>query len=300
MTVPVFDDMYWGYGQRSLRAAHQIRRRQGVYSIWCSNYSCGPDSFNLHFYAYIMEGQPFAVIETDGHSGDAGHQDARRGLPALRPGGPAQRQTARHSSQRLPGHPADAGRLRPTFGLEARSCSSRAWDQGPRCWPPRCTAVGIPAESLPMPDRESVRIGRRYTSGKECVPMCITLGSLLQRLERERDSNARFAFFMPRRTGRAASASTTCCTRSCSSGCSGRTASVSGRRWTTTTSRACPADSSGCVSPAGRDRRSASGPARRAAGRGRSPAPPRRCTRQYAAELVERMRAEASRQPTVA
>ena len=30
--VPVFDAVYWGYGQRSLRAAHQIRRAPGVYT----------------------------------------------------------------------------------------------------------------------------------------------------------------------------------------------------------------------------------------------------------------------------
>ncbi len=64
--------MYWGYGQGILRAAHQVRRAPGVYALYCSNYSCGPDSFNLHFAAYVMEGKPFAVIETDGHSGDAG------------------------------------------------------------------------------------------------------------------------------------------------------------------------------------------------------------------------------------
>ena len=52
-----------------------------------------------------------------------------------------------------------------------------------------------------MPDRETVRIGRRHTSGKECVPMCLTLGSLLQRLDRERTTDTRFAFAMPRANG---------------------------------------------------------------------------------------------------
>ncbi|HUT77554.1 MAG TPA: BadF/BadG/BcrA/BcrD ATPase family protein, partial [Polyangia bacterium] len=70
--VPVFHRIYWGFGQRSLRAAHQIRRTPGVWGIYCSNYSCGPDSFNLHLFGYAMEGKPFAIIETDGHSGDAG------------------------------------------------------------------------------------------------------------------------------------------------------------------------------------------------------------------------------------
>jgi predicted nucleotide-binding protein (sugar kinase/HSP70/actin superfamily) len=45
--VPVFADVYWGHAQRSLRAAHQVRRSDGVYSIFCSNYSCGPDSFTI-------------------------------------------------------------------------------------------------------------------------------------------------------------------------------------------------------------------------------------------------------------
>src|SRR5208283_1785606 len=65
--VPVIQRIYWGYAQRLLRAAHEIRRTQGIYSVYCSNYSCGPDSFNLHFFSYVMQGKPFAVIETDGH-----------------------------------------------------------------------------------------------------------------------------------------------------------------------------------------------------------------------------------------
>ena len=50
----------------------------GVYALYCSNYSCGPDSFNLHFAAYIMEGKPFAIIETDGHSGEPERKRALR------------------------------------------------------------------------------------------------------------------------------------------------------------------------------------------------------------------------------
>ncbi|MFW5879180.1 MAG: acyl-CoA dehydratase activase-related protein, partial [Myxococcota bacterium] len=70
--VPVFQHMFWGYGQRNLRAAHQVRRSKGTYAVYCSNYSCGPDSFTLHLFAWAMEGRPFAIVETDGHSGDAG------------------------------------------------------------------------------------------------------------------------------------------------------------------------------------------------------------------------------------
>ena len=70
--LPVYDDQYWGYSQRNLRAAELVRRTPGLYSVFCSNYACGPDSFTLRFYSYVMQGKPMAVVETDGHSGDAG------------------------------------------------------------------------------------------------------------------------------------------------------------------------------------------------------------------------------------
>jgi predicted nucleotide-binding protein (sugar kinase/HSP70/actin superfamily) len=57
--------------------------------------------------------------------------------------------------------------------------------------------VGIDAECLPPADTEAVRHGRRHTSGKECLPMTLTLGGLLQRLQRESDSGDRFVFLMP-------------------------------------------------------------------------------------------------------
>ncbi len=60
---------------------------------------------------------------------------------------------------------------------------------------------GVAAEALPLPDREALHLGRRYTSGKECSPMWITLGSLLQRVQRERDPLQRFTFFMPTANG---------------------------------------------------------------------------------------------------
>ncbi len=195
--APIFEDLYWGYSQRNLRAVNQIRRTEGIYSLWCSNYSCGPDSFNLHFYGYEMEGKPFAVIETDGHSGDAGTKTrVEVFLHCV---------SEDLETQSLVKEPNSLKRLEyttkgtaailrdkdivlfPHMGQDAEAVSA--------C----LRGVGIPAESLPMPERESLQLGRRHTSGKECIPMAITLGSLLERLERDKTEN--FAFFMPRTHG---------------------------------------------------------------------------------------------------
>jgi activator of 2-hydroxyglutaryl-CoA dehydratase/predicted nucleotide-binding protein (sugar kinase/HSP70/actin superfamily) len=197
--VPTFDGVYWGHGQRNLRAAHQVRRSPGVYSLWCSNYSCGPDSFNLHFYAYAMSGKPFAIVETDGHSGDAGTKTrveaflhcVRQDLAAQ--GGDPKTNDLRDVDRTRRGL-ADI-RARGEVVLVPRM------GEGAEVLAAALRGIGVAAEALPVPDTESLRIGRRHTSGKECLPMCITAGSLFQRLEREKDPNARFSFFMPTANG---------------------------------------------------------------------------------------------------
>lgn len=198
-TTPAFPDIYWAHGQANVRAAHQIRRTPGVWSLYCSNYSCGPDSFVLHFYAYAMEGKPYAVIETDGHSGDAGtktrveaflHCVAGDRLPAAPPRVPNDFRHVRRDATGLADVRARGDRLLiPRMGPAAEVVAA--------CF----RAAGVPAESLPMPDREALGTGRRFTSGKECLPMALTLGSLLQRLARERERGTRFTFLMATTSG---------------------------------------------------------------------------------------------------
>jgi predicted CoA-substrate-specific enzyme activase len=192
--TPAFPDMYWGYGQRILRAAHQVRRTAGHYSVYCSNYACGPDSFNLHFYAHAMHGKPFAIIETDGHSGDAG---TKTRIEAFLHCVAQDRATLRASTAT----PHDFSRVQ-TGTVVLRDILARRerllipWmgdisESVAACLRGR----GIPAESLSPPGREELRIGRRHTSGKECLPIVLTLGGLLRRLERGQPDE-RFAYLM--------------------------------------------------------------------------------------------------------
>ncbi len=147
-----------------------------------------------------MEGKPFAIIETDGHSGDAGtktrieaflyciHEDKKladsqknntRDFVAL--------QSRTDSVPEIVERNAIVLIPRMGAGAEALAACMRG--------------IGIRAESLPLPDQEALALGRRYTSGKECFPMVITLGSLLQRLENEKNPEETFSFFMPTANG---------------------------------------------------------------------------------------------------
>ncbi len=192
--TPIFHDIYWGYGQRNLRAAHQIRRSPGLYSLLCSNYACGPDSFMTHFYGYLMEGKPFAVIETDGHAGDVGTKTRVEAfLHCVREDLARPHASQPQSLLRVGGQkalPQDLTEREELLLVPPMSEASLAVAASFR-------ALGIHAESLPVPDQEALRMGRRYTSGKECLPMTVTLGSFLQRIERDPDPQRRFSLFMP-------------------------------------------------------------------------------------------------------
>ncbi|MBQ9395501.1 MAG: CoA activase, partial [Proteobacteria bacterium] len=193
--VPLFKSIYWGYSQRNLRSAHQVRRTPNVYSVWCSNYACGPDSFSLHFYAYIMEGKPYAVIETDGHSGDAGTRTRIEAfLHCVR------EHIAKGGEIGTPNSFAEIERKNTNLNkalTERQTIIIPRLGPGARTLAAALRGLGYDAEAMLTPTRETLSIGRKYTSGKECVPMTLTLGSLIERVEKDPDKNRKFAFLMP-------------------------------------------------------------------------------------------------------
>ena len=193
--VPLFKTIYWGYSQRNLRSAHQVRRAKNVYSVWCSNYACGPDSFTLHFYSYIMEGKPYAVIETDGHSGDAGTRTRIEAfLHCVR---------EHIASGGALGNPHDFLNIEMKnddllrAGREGKTIIIPRLGPGSRTLAATLRGLGMHAEAMAVPTRKTLSIGRKYTSGKECVPMTLTLGLLIEKLQNEPDKNKKFTFLMP-------------------------------------------------------------------------------------------------------
>ncbi len=200
--VPVLEEMYWAHGQRILCAAHVVRRTPGLYSVFCSNYSCGPDSMTLTLYAHAMEGKPFAVIETDGHSGDAGtktrveaflhcaREDLSRSASTGTTPGPVNdlRDLRRRGSART-AIVAEGRRLVvPNLGPSAQVLEA--------C----LRGTGMDVELLPPSDASTLARGRRHTSGKECLPLVLTLGGLLERWSSRPDGEC-LGFLMPTSCG---------------------------------------------------------------------------------------------------
>jgi predicted nucleotide-binding protein (sugar kinase/HSP70/actin superfamily) len=145
-----------------------------------------------------MEGKPFAVIETDGHAGDAGTKTRVEAfLHCIR-------ELGRGAGERPP-RPSEQLTVQPLSILEIAASGERVLvpSLGPAAdvLGAAIRGMGVPAEVLPDPDVAALRAGRRHTSGQECLPMTLTLGSLLLRLEAARGTDERFAFVMPGTSG---------------------------------------------------------------------------------------------------
>lgn len=67
-----FPNMYWAMGARILKAAKLIKNTPNFFGLHLTNFSCGPDSFNEHFYRYIMGDKPYLILELDEHTAVAG------------------------------------------------------------------------------------------------------------------------------------------------------------------------------------------------------------------------------------
>ncbi|KPJ73194.1 hypothetical protein AMJ52_04095, partial [candidate division TA06 bacterium DG_78] len=182
-----FSNMYWHYGQRILAAADMISKDKRLFGVYLSNFSCGPDSFLIHFFKEKSGEKPFLLIEIDEHSGDAGFitrceafSDSIRA--AVRKNKPkkitAKSEIKKEKTIYIPDM-CDAAHV---FASALRH-------------------VGIDAQVLPAPDEESISIGRQFTSGRECLPAIITAGDMVKKINSTGFDSERSAFFMAQGSG---------------------------------------------------------------------------------------------------
>jgi predicted nucleotide-binding protein (sugar kinase/HSP70/actin superfamily) len=182
--------MYWRFGQKILGVAELIRQDPRLYGIYITNFGCGPDSFIQHFFKDRMRGKPYLEIEIDEHSSDVG---AITRLEAFL-----------DSLKNVTVEPAPARlspyRYRVTGSLKRKIFLPPMTDQA-LAITAAFEACGGEAESLPDSDEETLELGRRLTSGKECYPLILTTGDLAKLVQRPDFDPEKSAFFMPAADG---------------------------------------------------------------------------------------------------
>ena len=162
-----------------------------LYGIFITNFGCGPDSFILHFFQDIMRGKPYLEIEIDEHSSDVGAVTRLEAfLDSL------QNVKVPEEMQSLLSF-----RGRHTKETRARKIFVPDMTDHAQAVAASFAAVGVEAEVLPASDSESLALGRKLTSGKECYPCILTTGDMVRVMEQPDFDPEKMAFMMPTSNG---------------------------------------------------------------------------------------------------
>ncbi len=184
-------NMYWRSGQNILRAAEIIKNNPKLFALYIGNFSCGPDSFIQRYFDKTMDRKPFLQIEIDEHSADAGvitrceaFLDSIRGRKSVE-----ERKTVRSM-------PSVLKKGRVSKEIYIPRMSDHAFGMAAAFH-----SCGLDAEVMDIPTTESVKIGRRFVSGKECYPCAITTGDMVKKVMTPGFNPDTAAFFMPSGAG---------------------------------------------------------------------------------------------------
>jgi predicted CoA-substrate-specific enzyme activase len=201
--------MHWEAGQRILRAAEIVRRTDQLFGVYVTNFLCAPDSFIISYFRRVMGSKPSLTLELDEHTADAGINTRVEAFLDIvrnyREIGPS---VASAGDSFLPaeigfekGRPVYIDSAGERFRLQDPRVALLIPSMGKLESHAFATAnerFGIKAISLPVADQEALRLGRAATTGKECLPMQVTLGSLLKYLREEKKPGDRLAVFLPK------------------------------------------------------------------------------------------------------
>lgn len=206
--------MYWGMGQFILKAARAIKKHPQLFGTYITNFSCGPDSFVVGYFRDIMGKKPSLTLELDSHTADAGLEtrveafidvvNAYRqlessitSLEAREPFVPArvvmdnsQLEVATSSGEVLPVTDPRVKVLLPSMG----EISSQAFAAILR-------GVGFRAVAHKPADDNVLKLGRANTSCKECLPLILTTGTLLNYLHNGKSAQEVLVYFFASGTG---------------------------------------------------------------------------------------------------
>jgi predicted CoA-substrate-specific enzyme activase len=205
-------NLTWAFGQMILKAASFIQQHPQLFAVYVTNFSCGPDSFLLTYFREIMKDKPSLTLEIDSHTAQAGIDtrieafldilERYRHLKKLNvhfqaallkdfspaelfyEGKSIKVISSDHKTYSLSDPKVHL--LIPSMGDLATEALTASFNR-----------IGVHATALGVPDPEVLKYGRAFTSGKECLPLIITCGSILKYLEENKNKDEIVVYFMP-------------------------------------------------------------------------------------------------------
>jgi activator of 2-hydroxyglutaryl-CoA dehydratase/predicted nucleotide-binding protein (sugar kinase/HSP70/actin superfamily) len=170
----------WGDANRALRVGLAARERGGVYPLYLASFGCGPASFVEQIFDMLLGGYPHTALETDGHGGTAGYVTR---IQAFLHG------VRQHDGSASPTPPARLDLVAPLphrpleQERDARLVVLPIGDRLGAMAAASFRSIGYDAVTAGPNSAETLALGRRDCSGKECLPYQLIWGAFRSHLE---------------------------------------------------------------------------------------------------------------------
>ena len=177
--------MYWYFGRKFLQIAKELRMMPDISFVFLNNFSCGSDSFIIHFLRETLRDTPFLELEIDEHSEFTGL--ATR-LEAF-----ADSIRQRKSNRRTP-----AANVMPNNNgdWKNRKLLLPRMSDHAEAFAAALRNCGVDASVMPLSNNDSNSLGKMHVVGQECLPCTMIVGDMLNYLNNNGSPSSPPAFFM--------------------------------------------------------------------------------------------------------
>jgi predicted CoA-substrate-specific enzyme activase len=192
----------WHFANQILNAATLAKRHPNLFLLSVSNFSCTIDAFTQSLLASELESKPYLTLEIDAHTADAGVQTRLEAFLDI-----VENYRAVQPSLAKPFTACRLGK----GGVVVSSSGERVPLTDPRVKLHFLNFSQYHAESAAMAlgwlglhsgpvvplERSQLDLGLQSTSGRECLPLPLSIGQLLQ-IDRDREPGEIVGFIMMR------------------------------------------------------------------------------------------------------
>jgi predicted CoA-substrate-specific enzyme activase len=206
------DYMHWESGQRILKSAEIVKRHPRMFGVYITNFLCAPDSFLVPYFRRIMGTKPSLTLELDAHTADAGINtridafiDIVNNFKEI---------TVKKDGKKEDYVPAEIVKEKKGyFYIDSYGNKFSIRDRNVKLLLPSMGDLGTTALAhafnkcdintiaLPVSDKEVLHLGRSVTTGKECLPVIVCVGSLLKYVQENKNPDEKIMFMMPKAGG---------------------------------------------------------------------------------------------------
>lgn len=208
----VDEDQYWEGSKKILKAAKIIARHPQLFATYITNYSCAPDSMTVPQFRKVVGNKPTLTLELDGHTADAGINtridaalDIIQNYRKIQSHTEGEEKPFTLSTVTVEGSSSffvtSDGEKVPLNDPRVVIIVPSMGDLSVKLFAANLRHYGYNAVALPEGNDDILRYGRANATGKECLPLLLLAGSLIDFIENRWDRKSFVAYLQVQGAG---------------------------------------------------------------------------------------------------